>query len=73
MVGGLIRGHLSKRAMPRTPADETKVAAARSRSVSMRTTIPAHITKQMGMEVGDTLVWELDKVKGRWSATISKK
>lgn len=59
--------------MTRMVTDETKVASARARSVSMRTTIPAHITKQMDLEVGDVLVWKMDKVRGRWNATILKK
>ena len=53
--------------------DETKVAAARSRSMSMRTTIPSHIAKQMDLGVSDVLVWKMDKVRGRWIAIMSKK
>ena len=59
--------------MPRTPTNESKAVAARATTVSVRTTIPAHITQQLGVEAGDTLVWELDKVRGRWMATITKK
>jgi len=40
--------------MARMVADETKVASARARSASMRTTIPAHMTKQtdFGLHTG---------------------
>ena len=59
--------------MSRMATDETKVAVARSRSASVRTTIPAHIASQMELEAGDVLAWKLDKVRGRWMASVSKR
>ena len=59
--------------MPRTSTNESKAVATRATTVSVRTTIPAHMTQQLGVGAGDTLVWELDKVKGRWIASIAKK
>ena len=59
--------------MARMVTDETKVAAARARSASVRTTIPAHVANQMGLEAGDVLAWKLDKVRGRWIASVSKR
>lgn len=61
------------RPMPRTPTNESKVVASRAGTVAVRTTIPAHITQQMDVVAGDTLLWKLDKVRGRWVATILKK
>ena len=62
------------RYMGRMKTDETKVASARSASISMRTTIPEHIVSQLNIEVGDTLKWDMDKVDDKtWIATIRKK
>ena len=59
--------------MARMATDETKVAVARSHSASVRTTIPAHIAGQMELGAGDVLAWKLDKVRGRWIASVSKR
>ena len=58
--------------MGRMRSDETKASAARSASISMRTTIPAHVVSQLKIEVGDTLKWEIDKVEGQWIAKLTK-
>ena len=58
--------------MGRMRSNETKVAAARSASISMRTTIPAHVVSQLKIEVGDTLKWEIDKVEEEWIAKLTK-
>ena len=59
--------------MARMSAGESKVAAARPESISLRTTIPAFIAKQMKLSVGDTLDWDLDKNNDKWFATVQKK
>lgn len=52
--------------------DKTKVSTARPGSASVRTTIPAHVAVQLGLESGSEVLWKLDKVRGRWLATIQK-
>lgn len=52
-----------------TPTNESKAAGATAASV--RSAMPAHI-QQMGAEAGETLVWDLYKVKGRRIATITE-
>ena len=53
--------------------DITKVSTARPGSASVRTTIPAHVAVQLGLEAGSELSWKLDKVRGRWMASVSKR
>ena len=52
--------------------DKTKVSTARPGSASVRTTIPAHVAVQLGLEAGNSISWKLDKARGRWLATIQK-
>ncbi len=59
--------------MARMDGTETIVASATSKSKSLRTTIPVFIVKQIGLEEGDHLDWELDKDGKSWIAKISKK
>ena len=58
--------------MARIKEGQTAVSIARAATVSLRTTIPAHITKQLGLSAKDRLDWDLDKVDGEWVATIHK-
>ena len=59
--------------MVRTPNNITKVSRARPETTSARTTIPAHIVTQLGLDMGDALKWELDKTKdGVWVAVFRK-
>ncbi|RNJ79781.1 MAG: AbrB family transcriptional regulator [Nitrosopumilus sp. B06] len=41
-------------------------------SKSLRTTIPIQIIRQMKLETGDRIEWDLDKVGNMWIATIRK-
>ena len=59
--------------MARMDSNQSKVSAARPESISMRTTIPAFIAKQMRLNVGDILQWDLDKTNNIWITTIRKK
>ena len=59
--------------MARMDSSRSKVSAARPESISMRTTIPTFIAKQMRLKVGDILEWELDKTNNIWITTIRKK
>ena len=58
--------------MARMNSNQSKVAAARPESISMRTTIPTFLAKKMNLDVGDTLNWDLDKIDGEWVMTIRK-
>ena len=58
--------------MGRMKTNESKVAAAQSQSVSIRTTIPAHVAGILDLKPGDTLKWEVDKDGEQWIATIRK-
>jgi len=59
--------------MARLGINETRVSLAVSNSQSLRTTIPIHIAQKMGLSVGDSVMWDLDKVSNRWIGTIKKK
>ena len=58
--------------MARMKEGHTSATAAHSSSESLRTTIPAHVTKKLGIARMDVLVWDIDKVDGEWTATIRK-
>ena len=58
--------------MARMESNRSKISAARPESISMRTTIPAFIAKQMRLNVGDTLDWDMDKVDNEWIVKIRK-
>ena len=58
--------------MGRMKPNQSMVSKAKPDSISVRTTIPAFIAKQMKFEVGDILDWELDKVDKNWIVTIKK-
>ena len=58
--------------MVKIGSNQSKVSAARPESISVRTTIPTFIAKKMGLDVGNTLEWDLDKTDGEWIATIRK-
>ena len=59
--------------MARFEVNETRVTLAVSNSQSLRTTIPIHIAKKMGLNAGDNITWDLDKISNNWIATIRKK
>lgn len=59
--------------MRKTETDETIIALAVPRSQSVRTTIPKHIAKKLGLKPGEVVIWDTDKINGKWVATISKK
>lgn len=58
--------------MTRMVGDKSRVSAAKSGHISVRTTIPAHIARKMELRVGSTVEWDLDKVNGQWVATIRR-
>ena len=58
--------------MGRMKTNETKVAVAQSKSVSLRTTIPSHLAEQIGLSAGDTLKWESRMDGQDWILKIRK-
>ncbi len=59
--------------MARMETNQSILSLAVSRSNSLRTTVPIHITQKLNLEKGDVIEWDLDKVEGgRWIATIRK-
>ena len=52
--------------------DVTIVSLAVQRSESVRTTIPKHIAKKLGLGVGARVVWDLDKVDGEWIVVVRR-
>lgn len=48
------------------------MAKAKPETTSVRTTIPAHIADKLGLDAGDTLDWDLDKIDGVWVAVFRK-
>lgn len=60
--------------MARLADNETVLSLAVSRSNSLRTTVPIHIIRKLGLDPGDHVVWDIDKkADGEWVATIHKK
>ena len=59
--------------MARLETNETKLTLAVSRSSSLRTTVPMNIVKKLGLNEGDHVTWDIDKIDGRWMATVKKK
>ncbi len=58
--------------MGRLASRQTKVAKAKPETTSVRTTIPAHIADKLGLDAGDTLDRDLDKIDGVWVAVFRK-
>ena len=56
----------------RRDTNETIIALAVSRSESVRTTIPKHIARKLGLEPSVRVVWDLDKVDGEWVAVVRR-
>lgn len=52
---------------------ETILSLAVSNSYSLRTTVPIHVARQLELEKGDRMVWDLYKEDGKWIAKIRKK
>ncbi len=59
--------------MARLENSETILTLAVSNSQSLRTTVPIHIAKKLGLEKGDHVEWDIDKVNSQWIAKIIKK
>jgi|LDZT01.1.fsa_nt_gi bifunctional DNA-binding transcriptional regulator/antitoxin component of YhaV-PrlF toxin-antitoxin module len=51
---------------------KTKVNKASSTHEQLRSTIPSSIAEKLGINAGDEIDWDLDKVDGVWIATIKK-
>jgi len=45
---------------------KTKLTEAGEEGLSLRTTVPSMIRKQLELKKGDFLEWNLDKVDGEW-------
>lgn len=58
--------------MGRPAENHSRVTRARPETVSVRTTIPAHVARKLKLEAGDTLEWDLDKEGAVWFARIAK-
>ncbi len=52
--------------------NQSTVSKAKSDSISVRTTIPIFIAKQMELEISDVLDLKLDKKANHWIVTIEK-
>lgn len=59
--------------MSRLKNNETVMTLAVSSSDSLRTTVPIHIVKKLGLENGDRVQWDIDKKDNKWFAVIIKK
>lgn len=51
--------------------DATKLQAANI-AKSLRATVPMSVVKQMKLEQGDMIEWELDKVDNKWIVIVRK-
>ena len=54
-------------------SNRSKVSAARPESISIRTTMPVFIAKQMDLSVGNVLDWKIGKIDNIWMVTITRK
>jgi antitoxin component of MazEF toxin-antitoxin module len=49
--------------MPRTKGDRTKLVAAKTKSDSLRTTVPSSIVRQLQLGIGDELDWQIESIE----------
>jgi bifunctional DNA-binding transcriptional regulator/antitoxin component of YhaV-PrlF toxin-antitoxin module len=49
---------------------KTKLTKA-NQGRSLRTTVPAGLRDHFDLKEGDTLVWEIDKIDGKWVAVVT--
>lgn len=49
--------------MPRTKGDRTKLVAAKTKSDSLRTTVPSSIVRQLQLDIGDELDWQIESIE----------
>ena len=49
---------------------ESKAVRSLKRSASIRTTVPEPIAAVLGLEFGDTLIWEVEPGSGRVSVVV---
>lgn len=49
--------------MPRTKGDRTKLVAAKTKSDSLRTTVPSSIVRQLQLAIGDELDWQIESIE----------
>ena len=58
--------------MSRLKGNLTVATLAHSSSESLRTTIPTHVTKQLGLVCRDRLDWRIDKVGDEWVVVVRR-
>jgi hypothetical protein len=49
--------------MPRTKGDRTKLVAAKTKSDSLRTTVPSSIVRQLQLGIGEELDWQIESIE----------
>ena len=59
--------------MARMSGTETVATSARSKSRSLRTTIPVFVVEQLGIEEGVKIDWKLDKEGDMWMAIMKRR
>ena len=52
--------------------ERTKLAKANTNSPSLRTTVPEGIVKDLGLKVGDSIVWRAMIVEGKLRVMVEK-
>ena len=50
--------------MPRTKGDRTNLVVAKTKSDSLRTTVPSSIVRQMKLTIKDRLDWQIESIEG---------
>ena len=58
--------------MSRMKGDLTVATPAHSSAESLRTTIPAHVVRQLGLVGRDHLDWRIDKVGDEWVVVVRR-
>ncbi|MCL5789190.1 MAG: AbrB family transcriptional regulator [Candidatus Thermoplasmatota archaeon] len=49
--------------MTRTKGDRTKLVSARLGTDSLRTTVPGSLVRQMKLDIGDELEWQIESLE----------
>ena len=58
--------------MAREDSAETVTALSVSNSQSLRKTVPIHMARQLCLEPSSRVKWDMNKVDGKWIATVRK-
>ena len=62
IIGRFILRKTFMKDMGRNKGDRTKLSSAKTETDSLRTTVPSSIVRQMKLNVGDQLEWQIESL-----------